>query len=113
MQEQIQAAHLAAIAQGGMACGLPAGMLLDGSQGQERTEGRQLVRRAYRVVSALGRLTVTRRPRWAVKAIAVAVIIPGFVDELLLIPAIVAYVVIRNRAEFAATARSAWKEQAA
>ena len=68
-----------------------------------------IVRRAARVAVALGRLVIARRPRWAVKALAVAVIIPGFVDELLILPAIVVYVVIRHRAEFAATARNTWK----
>ena len=58
-------------------------------------------RKAGRVAVALSRLTVARRPRWAAKAIAAAVAIPGFVDELLIVPAIVVYVVITHRAEFA------------
>ena len=62
-------------------------------------------RKAGRVAVALSRLTVARRPRWAAEAIAVAVAIPGFVDELLIVPAIVVYVVITHRAEFAAAAR--------
>lgn len=71
------------------------------------------VRKAGRVAVALSRLTVARRPRWAAKAIAVAVAIPGFIDELVLVPAIVAYVVITHRAEFASVARSTWKGQTA
>ncbi len=71
------------------------------------------IRQAGRVAVALATLTMRRRPPWAIKALTIAVIIPGFIDELLLLPAIVVYVVITNRAEFASVARSAWKGQAA
>lgn len=107
------AAHLTAIAQGGMGLGLPAGMLLDGSQAKERSEGRQLVRRAVRVASALARLTLKRSPKWA-RTLAVACLaIPGPFDEAIVWPALLVYVAIRNRAEFASVARGAWKGQAA
>ena len=70
---------------------------------------RNKIRQAGRVIVALARLTMQRRPRWAVKALIVAAFIPGFVDEALLLPAIVVYVVIANRAEFASVARSTWR----
>ena len=70
-------------------------------------------RRGARVARALGGLTMKRSPKWA-RALAVACLaIPGPVDELIVWPALVAYVAIRNRAEFAATARNAWKGKAA
>ena len=87
MQDQIQAAHLAAIAQGGMPLGLPAGMLLDGSQGQERSAGRRLVRRAYRrLARTVAALWDGLPGPWPVKAIliAVAIIEPGPFGEMAL-----------------------------
>ena len=76
-----------------------------------RAAGR--VRRAGRVVRALGGLTMRRSPKWA-RTLAVACLaIPGPFDEAIVWPALLVYVAIRNRAEFAATARSAWKGEAA
>lgn len=70
-------------------------------------------RRVVRVIRALGGLTLRRSPKWA-RTLAVACLaIPGPVDELVVWPALMVYVAIRNRAEFAAVARSAWKGQAA
>jgi len=71
-----------------------------------------VARRAVRVARAVGSLVMKRRPRWALKAMAVAVIIPGWADEILLGMAIAGYVVVRYRAEFAAVARSAWESAA-
>lgn len=88
MRDQaIQAAHLAAIAQGGMGLGLPAGMLLDGSQDTRRSEGRQLARRAYRklarTVAALW--DGLPGPAWfKVILVAVAIIEPGPFGEMAL-----------------------------
>ena len=76
-----------------------------------RSPGR--IRRAVRVARALGGLTMKRSPKWA-RTLAVACLaIPGPFDEAIVWPALLVYVAIRNRAEFAATARSAWKGQAA
>ena len=67
------------------------------------------IRRAGRVARALGGLTMKRSPKWA-RTLAVACLaIPGPVDELIVWPALVVYVAIRNRAEFASVARSAWR----
>lgn len=74
---------------------------------------RYRIRQAGRVAVALARLTIDRRPRWAITVMAFALIIPGFLDDLIVVPVIVVYVVIRHRAEFASVARSTWKGQAA
>ena len=71
------------------------------------------VRKAGRVAVALSRFTIANRPRWAAWLVAIAVAIPGFVEEIVVFMIIGAYVALRNRAEFASVARSTWKGQAA
>lgn len=67
-----------------------------------------LARKVARVATALGKLTLKRSPKWARVAAVACLAIPGPFDELVVWPVLLAYVAIRYRAEFAATARSAW-----
>ena len=64
--------------------------------------------RCWRVARALVKLTAKRAPKWAAGLLAVALLIPGPRDEMVILPAVMLYVGLRNRAEFAAVAREAW-----
>jgi len=66
-------------------------------------------RRVIRTAAALLRLTLRRSPKWA-RVVAVACLaIPGPLDEVIVWPALVVYVAVRYRAEFAQMARAAWQ----
>jgi len=72
----------------------------------ERASG---LRRGLRTGRALLGLTLRRSPKWA-RVVAVACIaIPGPLDELVVWPALLVYVALRYRGEFAAVARAAWQ----
>ena len=66
--------------------------------------------RAGRVVRALSKLAAKRTPRWAAVLVAACLLIPGPLDELVIMPPLALYLVVRYRAEFAAVARSTWAE---
>lgn len=66
------------------------------------------LRRVVRTAKALVSLTMKRAPKWAAGVVAVALVIPGPLDELVIFPALALYVGLRNRAEFASVAREAW-----
>lgn len=105
MQDQLtQAMAFTAMAQSGPLPLLPA----LGMEPGEPAPSRQIVRRTVRTVKALCKLTMRRAPKWAVGVVAVALVIPGPLDEMVIFPALALYVGLRNRAEFASVAREAW-----
>lgn len=66
------------------------------------------LRRVVRTAKALCKLTMRRAPKWAAGVVAVALVIPGPLDELVIFPVLALWVGLRNRAEFASVAREAW-----
>jgi hypothetical protein len=68
------------------------------------------IRRSWRVAKALWRFAKAHVPKWMLPVLAVCLVIPGPVDEcLVLVP--IAWVVLRHRdarAELGASVREAW-----
>jgi hypothetical protein len=81
----------------------PAGEARPGSLGRR-------VRGAVRVARAVATLTLKRSPKWARVAAVACLAIPGPVDEIIVWPALVAYVAVRHWGELASVAREAWSQ---
>jgi hypothetical protein len=64
--------------------------------------------RAVRVLAAWVRLALKRQPWWAKWVAGACALIPGPVDELVILPMLIAYVALRNWGEFATVTRQAW-----
>jgi hypothetical protein len=65
-------------------------------------------RRAARVAVTLAKLGVKLAPKWAAPVAGACLIFPGFVDELIVVPVIAVYVIVRNFRALALAARTAW-----
>lgn len=72
---------------------------------------RRAALRCWRVLAAVWRFAKAHCPRWALPVLAACLLIPGPLDELLVL-AVVAYPVLRSsqaRGELAAMVREAWQ----
>jgi hypothetical protein len=71
-----------------------------------------IIRRSARVAVTLAKLGVRLAPKWAVPVTGFCLLVPGPLDEIIIVPAIAVYVIVRNFREFMSAGRDAWTEVA-